>query len=193
MTQQPFSRSTTLQKRRGTISSKRNELIFSKLKRRVPTIQKPSRNPHRVRTLFSSGMRKINEYDPRGLAPKQFSNHFCEIDKHLLQSWLKAERKEHKFSSRDMAVFPIYATVPSKNDKSPQRLISGIMIREPHHARNPTDDVNVLTIELLTRDSPTWTFCHNINRAIIAQCSNFILVASQNSMKKIDPIHLTFN
>lgn len=106
---------------------------------------------------------------------------------------LKAERKEHKFSSRDMAVFPIYATVPSKNDKSPQRLISGIMIREPHHARNPTDEVNVLTIELLTRDSPTWTFCHNINRAIIAQCSNFILVASQNSMKKIDPIHLTFN
>nr|QMP82387.1 polymerase PA [Blattodean orthomyxo-related virus OKIAV181] len=94
-----------------------------------------------------------------------------------------------------IAIFPIYSTVTDleKTEEPRVRIISGICLRGPTHARCPTDRIPIITIETVNSNPQNRTFCKYIRKAKVIQTKEKLIVIRQNSIMREDTSYLTFN
>nr|AVR52566.1 PA [Photinus pyralis orthomyxo-like virus 1] len=95
-----------------------------------------------------------------------------------------------------IAIMPIYARLqkPQVDDHIEEsRLLSGVLVRGPNHAKSPTDRVSFITIELMKNNPDTRTFALSIHNAHAVFNDNFIVIVRQNSIMKEDCSYGTFN
>nr|AYP67572.1 PA [Old quarry swamp virus] len=106
-------------------------------------------------------------------------------------SYLVHMEKKNKTSHGSTACFPIYANILC-DDGVNRRLVSGIIIRGPQHARSPTDRTNFISIETMKDTKETrYLLAANKIRWVWSN-DKFLIVARQNAIMKEDPSYATF-
>lgn len=114
-----------------------------------------------------------------------------------LYSRLGGTYKTHKVEgskAKEMVAFmPIYGTLRSKGQISKiVRMVHGVCIRGPQHARSPTDKIPIATIELVHNTSENSTMIAFMNKAVVHVCGDTLVVIRQNSVMKEDPCYQGF-
>lgn len=109
-----------------------------------------------------------------------------------------AEKVLGKEMFKNIAIFPLVATLHpineqhDKNNDNKLRLISGIIIRAPYHARRPTDRIMCITIELVKNEGKTFEFMKYVNNCLLIEGPIFSIVIRQNAFMKEDSTYNTF-
>nr|QMP82409.1 polymerase PA [Phasmatodean orthomyxo-related virus OKIAV167] len=107
-------------------------------------------------------------------------------------------RQDGKSNHQSIASLPIYSTIYTpRSDGSrgtPRRAVSGLIFRGPHHAKDATDRINLIVVELLNTSANGtryWEFMKN--SIIVSNPSRTIsLCIRQTAVMKVDSSHLTF-
>nr|QPL15349.1 polymerase PA [Raphidiopteran orthomyxo-related virus OKIAV180] len=122
------------------------------------------------------------------------------IHSRLGGAYLCRDLKKNRENSQ-IAIMPIYAstmdcTTPA--NRRTKRILSGVLIRGPNHAKSPTDRINFITIELFHNNPNAISFTDIVAKAMTNENKDdketpFFLLVRQNSIMKEDPSYGTFN
>lgn len=104
-------------------------------------------------------------------------------------SYTKISMKESKHGN--VVVMPLITNISLDGEQI--RLISGILIRGPHHATDPNDKVNFVTTERIdVFEKFQWFWKPNKDiRTLVKNESSYFLVR-QNAVRRNDSTYLTF-
>lgn len=100
---------------------------------------------------------------------------------------------QEKTSHNYIAYMPIYT--PLRDPEDPikvSRAVSGVLIRGPHHARNATDRIQIMTIEMMKYNIENVTLLRKAIKCLVYYNDNNMLVIRQNSIIREDPSYLNF-
>lgn len=114
-----------------------------------------------------------------------------------LYSRLGGTYKTHKIegnkAKETVAFMPIYGTLRSKEQTIKiTRMVQGICVRGPQHARSPTDKIHIATIEIVDNTPENSTMVAFMNKAVVHVCGDTLVVMRQNSIMKEDPFYQGF-
>lgn len=105
----------------------------------------------------------------------------------------KSHKVEGSRAKETIAYMPIYGTLRSKDQTSSvTRVVHGVCIRGPQHARSPTDKIPIATIELIDNNPGNSTMVAFMNKAVVHVCGDTLVVMRQNSIMKEDPCYQGF-
>nr|APG77882.1 polymerase PA [Hubei earwig virus 1] len=97
----------------------------------------------------------------------------------------------NKTNHSNIAIIPIYSTSYNSMNEI-RRRASGLCIRGPHHARSPTDRINIFVIEIFPNNDDVKTFLSFQKPISIWFNDRYIITGKQNSIMKDDPTYLTY-
>uniref|UniRef100_A0AAT9JQ28 Polymerase PA n=1 Tax=Blattella germanica orthomyxovirus 1 TaxID=3133491 RepID=A0AAT9JQ28_9ORTO len=97
-------------------------------------------------------------------------------------------------SRRNVVIFPILANVSRVGDPSSgiQRLVSGVCIRGPTHAKGPTDRIQFVTIQTVKDGEENAVMADLMYNGQVVKTEEFSFIITQNSIMKEDTSYLTF-
>lgn len=105
----------------------------------------------------------------------------------------KTHKVEGSKAKETIAYMPIYGTLRSKEQSSKiARLVHGICVRGPQHARSPTDKIPIALIELVENTPENSTMVAFMSKAVVHVCGEMLVVMRQNSIMKEDPCYQGF-
>lgn len=91
-----------------------------------------------------------------------------------------------------LSIFPLSST-GTDADGNKIRRITGVCVRGPHHAKQSTDRITLITIELVEKGAIGQKFTSIVKKANLVYCTdNKILIVRRNSILKQDPSYLAF-
>lgn len=101
-------------------------------------------------------------------------------------------RKPMKKNKRDTCIFPIYSTGFDRGGRSVRR-VTGFVLRGPHHAKQPTDRISIITFEMLKQSEKQTKFNKYIrNASFLLDSKNRVWCRRVNSVLKHDTSFLAF-
>lgn len=103
------------------------------------------------------------------------------------------KKGQEKTSHNYVAYMPIYT--PLRDPEDPlkvSRAVSGILIRGPHHARNATDRIQIITVEMMDYNMENVTLLKKAIKCFVYYNEKRMLVIRQNSVIREDPSYLNF-
>lgn len=103
-------------------------------------------------------------------------------------SYLTDNKKNPNHSN--IVVLPLYSV--SDNDGKNMRWLEGICVRGPHHATSPTDKINLVLIELLTKKRKYFKYLNHIHNSRFFKQGEDIYCIRQNVILRHDRTFLTF-
>nr|QPL15317.1 polymerase PA [Neuropteran orthomyxo-related virus OKIAV190] len=100
-----------------------------------------------------------------------------------------------KSSHSNIVCFPIYARTRKTEGNTDMRMISGMLVRGPHHAKALTDKINFVTFEMVDTRKEGAKYLPFIKKPTILRTDNpnIIIVARQNAETKHACSYTTFN
>lgn len=96
---------------------------------------------------------------------------------------------QEKTSHNYVAYMPIYT--PLRDPEAPFK-VSGVLIQGPHHARNATDRIQIMTIEMMEYNIENVTLLKKAVKCFVYYNEQHMLVIRQNSVIREDPSYLNF-
>lgn len=103
----------------------------------------------------------------------------------------------HNKMRKGIAYMPIYANSTKERlgaTEIPNKHLSGIVIRGPNHARNPTDRIPMITIEMLKSNDENGYLLSKVGKVLqlVDEEEDIIYAVRINSIMKEDTAYLTY-
>nr|UVF62195.1 MAG: polymerase PA [Bat faecal associated orthomyxo-like virus 1] len=117
-----------------------------------------------------------------------FASKLVNFYSRLGRNYTPSQNPQNK-TRKNIVIFPIYATL-HKADGGIVRLISGVCLRGPMHAKRTTDKISIVTIELLNDDEYYHDKIHKAK--VIVTDKGFKICMRINSIERSDPNFLIF-